>query len=283
LALLRSPLVAASTLALLGTPMAVGPAWASPTTETAPTATSAYAHAPCVHRSITWFCGTVASTPEPVATTTLQFDFGDSTDLPVFGDWNGDGNRTAAVFRLVTATWYLTNTDDASDPPQVLAYGNPGDKPLSGDWNGTGTETIGVYRPSNATFYLRYANTTGVADVAIPFGNRGDIPLAGDFDLTSTPGNIVTGTTRIGVYRPANQAFYFSHASGPVTSVVYGNPGDRPLAGSYYCAGIRPLIQTYAVFRPSNVTWYGLCIGGAHSGLPANLLYGNPSDVPLLK
>jgi hypothetical protein len=265
---------AVTTLVVLATPMAAGPAWASPTTETAP----------CVHRGITFFCGTVRqSAPEAVATTTLQFDFGNPTDLPVFGDWNGDGNRTAAVFRPVTDTWYLTNTDDASDPPQVLTYGNSGDQPLSGDWNGTGTETIGVYRPSNATFYLRYANTTGAADLAIPFGNRGDIPLAGSFDLTGTPGNFVTGPTRIGVYRPANQTFYFSHASGPVTSMVYGNPGDRPFAGSYFCGGLQSAIKTFGVFRPSSVTWYGLCIGGAHSAISLSFHYGNPSDVPLLK
>lgn len=237
-------------------------------------------YSPCVHRGITFFCGRVPTPGAGPAVTTLQFSFGDPTDLPLFGDWNGDGDRTAAVFRPATATWYLTNTDQASDAPQVVPYGNRGDIPLSGDWSGAGAETIGVYRPSNATFYLRYANSSGTADVTIPFGNRGDIPLAGDFDLT--------GTTRIGVYRPANQTFYLTHApsfpSGPVTSIVYGNPGDRPLAGMYMCSAAGSQMEKiYAVFRPSNITWYGLCSETAMSTFNVDFQYGNPTDLPLLK
>jgi hypothetical protein len=270
-------------LVLLAASALAGPAVGAPTTGTVSTAAvTANAQSPCVHRGITFFCGRVSGgLISPPVATYLQFSFGDPTDLPVFGDWNGDGNRTAAVFRPATATWYLTNTNDASDPPQVLFYGSPGDIPLSGNWVGfTDPETVGVYRPSNATFYLHFTHTSGAADVTIPFGNRGDIPLAGDFDIT--------GTTRIGVYRPANQTFYFTHGDsspfGSVSSVVFGIPGDRPLAGSYQCgAAGNALHKVFAVFRPANVTWYGLCAPGAMSATNVNFQYGNPNDVPLLK
>jgi hypothetical protein len=69
-----------------------------------------------------------------------------------------------------------------------------------------------------------------------------------------------------------------------VSSVVYGNPGDHPLAGSYDCgAAGRPLHRVFAVYRPSNVTWYGLCASGAMTATAVDFQYGNPSDLPLLK
>ena len=232
---------------------------------------------PCVHRGITFFCGGgIPAFGSAPLVTVLQFSFGNPGDLPVFGDWNGDGNRTAAVFRPATFTWYLSDTDNASDPPQQLSYGMPGDIPLSGDWNGTGHDTVGLYRPSNATFYLRDTNTSGVADVTIPLGNRGDVPLAGDFDLT--------GTTRIGVYRPSNATFYETHGSGPVTATPFGNPGDRPLAGSWGCSSTdtNPRWATM-VFRPSNLTWYGWWESHGNNCLPVLFTYGDPTDLPLWK
>ncbi len=270
--------LAINALLVLTTSVAAIPGVAAAEGTATSSAIEALADSPCVHRGITFFCGSVPASGGPVVTT-LEFSFGDPTDLPVFGDWDGDGNRTAAVFRPALGTWYLANTDDASDPPQVVNFGDPGDIPLAGNWFSLDTETIAVYRPSDATFYLRATNTSGTADQVIPFGNPGDIPLAGDFDLT--------GITRIGVYRPATATFYFSHGPrspyAPVTSTTFGDPGDRPLAGNYWCGAVQPLQKIFAVFRPSNGTWYGLCAGAAHNATNATFQYGDPSDLPLLK
>ena len=233
---------------------------------------------PCVHRGITFFCGQVPAYggTAPVVTT-LQFSYGNAGDLPLFGDWNGDGDRTPAVFRPGTSTWYLSNTDNAGDTPHQMTYGMPGDIPLAGDWTGSGIQTIGVYRPSTATFYLRYTNTSGVADITIPLGNFGDIPLAGDFDHT--------GTTTVGIYRPRNATFYFTHSAGPVTATPYGNPGDRPFAGSYWCNSCTctPIEAVFGVFRPADLTWNGLCVQSGMSAFYSWFRYGDPSDLPLLK
>jgi hypothetical protein len=254
-----------------GLPRTPGPAVAQQRTAPAPVVLGS----PCVHRGITFFCGHVPPYGRGPVITYLQFSFGNTADVPLFGDWDGDGDRTAAVFRPATATWYLTNEDDASDPPRQVRFGSPGDVPLAGDWDGTGTQTIGVYRPSNVTFYLRNSNTSGSADVAIPLGNPGDVPLAGDFDYT--------GTTRIGVYRPANATFYFTHGGRPVTTTTFGNRGDRPLAGNYWCPSLNSREDVFAVFRPSNITWYGLCESHAQGSTQVDFQYGEPGDLPLLK
>jgi hypothetical protein len=37
------------------------------------------------------------------------------------------------------------------------------------------------------------------------------------------------------------------------------------------------------VFRPSNITWYGLCESHAQGSTQVDFQYGEPGDLPLLK
>ena len=66
-------------------------------------------------------------------------------DLPVVGDFNGDGIDELGVYR--DGTWYIdTNNDrvlDAHD--KLFELGGPGDVPVVGDWNGDGIDEPGVY------------------------------------------------------------------------------------------------------------------------------------------
>jgi hypothetical protein len=73
--------------------------------------------------------------------------YGDPDDLPIIGDWDGNGNDEIGVYRPSSRTFYHYGTDTG------ITYGDPGDKPIVGDWNSSGGDDIGVYRPSNRTFY----------------------------------------------------------------------------------------------------------------------------------
>lgn len=74
------------------------------------------------------------------------FHYGTPGDVPVTGDWNGEGIRTIGVFR--DGQWTLdTNGDgrfDESD--RTVMLGQAGDLPLVGDFNGDGVDDLGVYR-----------------------------------------------------------------------------------------------------------------------------------------
>ena len=73
-------------------------------------------------------------------------------DIPVIGDWNGDGKDDIGIFRpnyLLRAVAYgaLTrmgtlygNVSDTS-----LNWGLPNDVPVIGDWNGNGRTKIGIF------------------------------------------------------------------------------------------------------------------------------------------
>jgi len=179
----------------------------------------------------------------------LQFPFGASTDLPIVGDWDGDGVATIGLYRPSTSTFFLKNTNAVGPPDIQFSYGDGpgGDVPIAGDWNGDGTTTIGVYRPSTATFFLRNSNTPGPGDIAIPYGAVGDTPIVGDWD-----GN---GTTTIGVYRPGTVTFFLRNSNTPGVAdiaIPYGATGDTPIVGDWDGNGT----TTIGVYRPSTTIFF---------------------------
>jgi subtilisin len=166
-------------------------------------------------------------------------EYGLRGDLPVAGDWNGNGTESIGVFRPSTGMWYLDNgngtwngcgTDMCIGP-----FGAPGDLPVAGDWTNTGTAKVGVYRPSTGMWYLDDGNGTWNGcgtDICIgPFGASGDLPVAGDWTNT--------GTVKIGVFRPRTGRWYLDTGSGTwsgcetdICSGPFGKPGDRPVTGA---------------------------------------------------
>jgi hypothetical protein len=74
-------------------------------------------------------------------------------DVPVVGDWDGDGVTTVGVVRedpeRGTAHWLLRNEHAGGESDVRFHYGRADDRPLVGDWDGDGTETAGVLRDLN--------------------------------------------------------------------------------------------------------------------------------------
>jgi hypothetical protein len=196
--------------------------------------------------------------------------FGAPGDLPIVGDWDGDGTTTIGLYRPSTSTFFLRNTNTAGFPDVIVSFGDGpgGDLPIVGDWDGDGDTTIGVYRPSTSTFYLRNSNTLGFPDLSIPFGASGDMPLVGDWDGD--------GDTTIGVFRPANNSFFLrnSNATGfPDINVLFGAAGDLPLAGDWDGNGT----TTIGLYRPSGNFFF--LRNSNSAGFPdITVQYGAPGD-----
>ena len=76
--------------------------------------------------------------------------YGDATDTPVVGDWNGDGLDEIGIFRVSNGFGEFILDSNASgswDPSDtVYDFGNTSDMPISGDWNNDGVDEIGVFR-----------------------------------------------------------------------------------------------------------------------------------------
>jgi uncharacterized repeat protein (TIGR01451 family) len=175
--------------------------------------------------------------------------FGAAGDLPIVGDWDGNGTVTLGLYRPSSSTFFLRNSNTTGFPDVTVSFGDGpgGDLPVAGDWNGDGVWTVGVYRPSTSTFYLRNSNTIGLPDLSIPFGAPGDLPIAGDWD-----GN---GITTIGVYRPSGSIFYLRNINAvglPDLSIPFGAAGDLPVVGDWNGNGN----VTIGLYRPTGSIFY---------------------------
>lgn len=135
--------------------------------------------------------------------------FGGFGDVPIVGDWDGDGIDSIGVFRPGNGAFYLdfdgSGEWNSGGDVHVAWLAIPGDIPVVGDWNGDLIDDVGTYRPQERRFYLDWdGDRIWDAEedrISSPFGEAGDIPIAGDWD----------GDNRdeIGVYRESQNQFYF--------------------------------------------------------------------------
>ncbi len=172
-----------------------------------------------------------------------------SGDMPVAGDWDGDGSDEIGVWRSSTRYFYLdTNGDGKYTNPATERFGpflsatQANDRPVAGDWDNDGVDEIGVWRGSTRYFYL---DTNGDGKYTNPATERfgpflsatqaNDRPVAGDWDGD--------GVDEIGVWRGSTRYFYLdTNGDGKYTNPAterfgtfltsYVN-GDMPVAGDW--------------------------------------------------
>jgi hypothetical protein len=207
---------------------------------------------------------------------TRAFAYGGKDDVPVAGDWDGDGVDTVGVYRRGEARFELRSSNGSGPPDLSIPFGRPGDIPIVGDWDGDGVDNIGVFRPSKAVFLLGGNATdqdTTVRSV-VRFGVPSDVPISGDWDGD--------GVDEIGVFRPATATFYLRAGNAPeesrVTTVALGIGGDEPVVGDWDGDGI----DTVGVYRPSVQLWF-LSDANKTSSQPIRpIAFGRPGNRPIV-
>ena len=150
--------------------------------------------------------------------------FGDPSDVPVAGDYNGDGVEDIAVFRPSTGTWFVRNMFTAQ-------FGDPGDVPVPGDFNGDGVTDVAVYRPSTGDWFVRN-------QFNVNFGGAGGyVPVVGDYNGD--------GTDDIAVFQSSTGMWFVRNQF----AIQFGDPGDRPVPGDYDGNGTTDIARVSAVDR----------------------------------
>jgi hypothetical protein len=157
----------------------------------------------------------------------LTFEFGVAGDIPVVGDWDGNGIDTVGVFRPSTQTWLLRNFNSAGAANVSFAFGTSTSMPVAGDWDGNGTDTVGVYEPASGVWSLRNSLSAGGADLSFTFTNgSGTIPLTGDWDGN---GNDTAGYADGSIRALRN----FNSGGAPNLLFTFGGVSDKPVTGNW--------------------------------------------------
>ena len=222
----------------------------------------------------TWFYATSQTSPE----TNVQYvPWGVAGDVPVPGDYDRDGKTDVAVWRPSNGVWYVLNS--GTNTVSYRRFGVNGDIPVIGDFDGDLVTDFAVVRPNavgtDSVWYVMQSNFINEFILTARFGTTGDRPVPGDYD-----GN---GKTDIALFRPSNGTWYVlpSNAQNAVTTTgttgfQWGIGGDIPQPGDY--DGDKR--TDYAVFRPSNGTWY---VSNSTNGTYSNFTiqqWGTATDQP---
>ncbi len=200
------------------------------------------------------------------------FWYGAPGDIPLFGDWNGDGIDTPGMWRQGPGGGFAYLTDTLPDDGEVAVaefdffFGNPGDAVFAGDWNGDGIDTLGINRSGH--IFLSDSNGSGgqpvPTDYDFWFGNPGDRAFGGDPDGD--------GRDSLFQYRASTGLVYYTNDTpvGPgavaatADTFFFGDPADSFVSGDW--DGDQD--DTAAIFRNSNTTLY-LSNTNASGGAPA--------------
>jgi hypothetical protein len=119
-------------------------------------------------------------------------------DIPVAGDWDGNGTVTIGVFRPSNGTFYLSHTylgvgvQPTVSVTIVAVAPNAGYVPVVGNWTGTPGDKLGLFNSSLSRWYLDNGNRIWPSCVedqcsTLYIGAPGDNPAV--FGTTTVRGN----------------------------------------------------------------------------------------------
>ena len=203
----------------------------------------------------------------------LWAEMGSSEDMPVVGDWDGDGKDDIGVYGLqwpgdIEALAQDPGLPDLANrevtkpknvPPtrqlgasrrrlmqttargdvradvvdHVFQYGRGPEVAVTGDWNGDGVANIGTYQDGQWKLDTNGDGRISAGDQVAEFGQAGDIPVVGDFNGD--------GVDQIGVFRDGK---WHLDTNGDLQRdhidqvFQLGTDGDQPIVGDFDGDGI---------------------------------------------
>lgn len=193
--------------------------------------------------------------------------WGESGDVPVLGDYDGDGITDYAIWRPSTGTWWILPSTNPGIA-MTRTWGVSGDIPVPGDYDGDGITDFAVWRPSTGTWWIIPSSNPG-SIITRTWGVSGDIPVPGDYDGD--------GKTDLAVWRPSTGTWWIVPSSNPgtPTSQAWGVSGDTPVPADYDGDGKTDL----AIWRPSTGVWW--ILPSTTPGVSTTQTWGVSGDIPV--
>ena len=160
-----------------------------------------------------------ARSPTRRARWTKRYRYGTPGDVPVVGDWDGDGEDDVGVFRA--GTWLLRNGQTGGTADQDIPYGVAGDV----RWSAGGRARRWASAWSAAGLAAADHRHSGRATADVPLWQVGDVPWSATGTATAHRGRCAPGREVAGA-RPASAG-----AAAPTSATARGAtaPGGRRL------------------------------------------------------
>jgi uncharacterized delta-60 repeat protein len=182
------------------------------------------------------------------------------------GDFDGDGRADIAVFRPSNGTWYVLRSSD--NQLQAAQFGISTDKPVASDYDGDGKTDIAVYR-SGVWYILQSSNN---AFRAFQHGADGDVPKPMSFYGTERA-DLAVFSPNGGWSVMSNPLDVSPNLGTAIFAERFGQSGDLPVPGFYD----NDSAEDFAVFRPSNGTWY---VKPRFGNQMQSVQFGTAGDIP---
>ncbi len=204
--------------------------------------------------------------------------FGAPSDVPIAGDWDGNGTANIGIYRSSTSTFYLDLNEnglfDNTVVDAAIPFGAVNDQPVIGDWNGDGIDDIGVRRG-----YIFLLDKNGNrqwdgGDVRSFYGATTDQGVSGDWNGD--------GIDDLGVRRPNTGQWFLDMNNNYVFDSgdavrVFGASTDKAAPGDWN--GDRK--TDLGVFRDGFFIQDSNGNGVYDPLLDARFVFGAATDVPV--
>ena len=185
-------------------------------------------------RNLVWYFdynrdGVIDNTP--------RLEFGRDGDVPIIGDWDGNGRDDIAFVRKNQARdgldWHLdTNMNGVAD--EVRQYGLLHHTPLVGDWDGDGKDDLTAVERSGG-YLIWYLDTAGdgqwAEETRYLLVSSNYVPMVGDWNRDGKDDMAVVGQEGAYLY------WYFDLNDGADVwteqRLLFGLPGDQLIVGNW--------------------------------------------------
>jgi len=163
----------------------------------------------------------------------LQTSLGQPGDIPVAGDYDGDGTVDIAIFRPANPScpgggslWFAVQSGGGT---RAACLGRDGDVPVPADLDSDARIDLIIVRPSNpgcpSGGALWFALLSDGGTSSFCFGAAGDVPIAVDLDADQRADPIV--------YRTSTGQFFTRPSFSAATVVRIGSGGEIPVPADY--------------------------------------------------
>jgi hypothetical protein len=125
----------------------------------------------------------IASVSDGQLTASATFTWSvDTVDVPVLGDFDGDGRNDPATYRPASGEWRIwwSGMNFAASNPVV--WGVSTDLPVPADYDGDHRTDLAVYRPSTGRWRVLLSSTNMQTSLDIQWGDADDRPMPIDYD-----------------------------------------------------------------------------------------------------